>query len=508
MTTILGISASRRSGRWSGGATELVDQIREIASDDDLRAFLKRESLAQLANFKEAGREADGSFSERYAEFKRRFGRRGLSNVDVGIVAALWSALESGADIDFVSLAEYFPPSAAPRRLDELRDRLDRARGILLGSPVYFGDRSSLASDLIQMIHADDRLRGSSRARVAAGIAVGAKRNGGQETTLVYQMLDMVRAGWLAVGNDATTTAQYGGTLCAGDLGTAWSDAYGLATSMGTGRRLARVADLLTTGEQVRLQGRLRVAFWILQDRDDYARRVLERLIAPFRDRIEPSVFTIHEEPVLGCIACDLCPTELGPDSEYRCVVRSGRDFLRREHPRLVDADAIVPVAFEPLVATGVQTRYQRFLERTRYLRRGDYVFSDLLTAPLVFAEVGADTGLPLRMLTSLIRHHTVLSRPMIGHCHEGKILNGDGLRDNWRSFIERAELVTAGRIAVRARSADARRYQPVGYAISAEREREDRALGRREEGGRDRARRAVDEATHRLRPTSDPSRR
>ena len=47
-----------------------------------------------------------------------------------------------------------------------------------------------------------------------------AKRNGGQETTLVYQLIDMINLNMLGVGNDSASTSQYGGTVVAGDVGT------------------------------------------------------------------------------------------------------------------------------------------------------------------------------------------------------------------------------------------------------------------------------------------------
>ena len=50
----------------------------------------------------------------------------------------------------------------------------------------------------------------------------------------------------------------------------------------------------------------------------------------------------------------------------------------------LIDVDAVIPVTYCTTDRAGLQSQYQEFIERTRYLRRGDYVFSDILSAPLV----------------------------------------------------------------------------------------------------------------------------
>ena len=50
-------------------------------------------------------------------------------------------------------------------------------------------------------------------------------------------------------------------------------------------------------------------------------------------------------------------------------------------------------------VRAGLQSQYQEFIERTRYLRRGDYVFSDMLCAPLVLEELGVCDNMQIRMI-------------------------------------------------------------------------------------------------------------
>ena len=275
---ILGLCASLRAGRWADGSAELVQQIRALDSNDALRAFLKEQSLAHFENFVNAGRSDGLPFDEIYANLKKEVGKRGLSNSEVALSAGLWAAHDLGCEIDWVSLVEHFPPSGGPVKLDDLRARIEQADAIMLATPVYFGDRGSLASSLIELFREDPAFADAIREKVAVGVAVGAKRNGGQETTLIYQIVDLLNAGMMCVGNDSETTSQYGGTVLAGDVGTAWKDEYGLNTSMGAGRRIARVAWQMRKGAGTTVDGKLRVGFWILQDRDGYCADQVRKL--------------------------------------------------------------------------------------------------------------------------------------------------------------------------------------------------------------------------------------
>ena len=505
---ILGICASLRSGRWNAGNDELIDQINAIEDEEQLQAFLKEESLAHLANFVAAGRDDGLPFDEIYRNLKREVGRKGLSNSEVGLASALWSAKELGCEIDFVSLVEHFPPSNEHKRIDELKERLRAADGILLATPVYFGDRSSLAHTLIQLIRDDEELATDLEGTVYAGLAVGAKRNGGQETTLIYQIVDMLGLGLLAIGNDSDTTSQYGGTLHAGDVGTAWDDAYGLETSRGTGRRIARVASQLHVAKDIEVDSPLRVGFWVLQERNgfcqDEIRTLLENHANAGGHPIEAHIIDASEASVTRCLACDICPTTVGVDRDYRCIIKKKNDFFRNTHEELLDLDAIIPVAIAPRDRTDLRSMYQQFVERTRYLRRGDYLFTDLLTAPLLFQEIGTNDSLQLRMLTSMMRHHTVLVRPMTGWIHEGEVLLRDQLQSDFERFARESARLTAGRLGVlRDPGSDvsaAVRYNPVGYVLSAEKDKEAETVRLRAEQVADRLARGREAARVRLR--------
>src|ERR1700739_4307048 len=98
-------------------------------------------------------------------------------------------------------------------------------------------------------------------------------------------------------------------------------------------------------------------------------------------------IFDAVSDEVVRCLACEICPTHLGDAQEYRCIVTSPDDFFVKHHRELLDADAILIGAYCPENRATIKSVYQQFMERTRYLRRDNYVFEDLLVAPFVVSD-------------------------------------------------------------------------------------------------------------------------
>jgi multimeric flavodoxin WrbA len=504
---ILGLSASLRNARRGGGNRQLVGDLLGLKTKDELFAYLKQQASIHLTQFVEAGRSQKLPFDELYKNLKKLKGYRGLSNSEIVLAAALWSASQLGAAIDHQSLSEYFPEHGRGQNLDRLKDLVLGADGLLLSGPVYFGDRGSLAQSFTDWVRQDPELVAGLRGKVYGGLAVGAKRNGGQETTLIYQLMDMINIGLLGVGNDSETTSQYGGTGWAGDIGTMPKDEYGLDTSMGTGRRVTRVAAMLQMAAGQTLAGRPRVAFWILQDQGDTALGFVRSLIDSGRFAVVPHVFALADKKIVRCLACDVCPTNVDVDSVYRCIIKSKSDALPALHEELIDVDAIIPVTYCPASRAGLQSQYQEFIERTRYLRRGDYVFSDILCAPLVLEDLGTTDNMQIRMMTSMIRHHTIILKPMTAYWQQGTLLNEAQVHAELDEFVAQARRTTAGRLVTYASRVEHLKYNPVGYVLSAMKDAEDEKMKRRREmieTRMDQARRAV---ARRLVPPETPRR-
>jgi multimeric flavodoxin WrbA len=507
-TRILGIAASLRNARWGVGNRALIDEVLACRTEEELKQYLREQAGLHLNNFIESGRAEGLGFDQIYRNLQKLRGTRGLSNSEAALAAALWAAAQKGAEIAHVSLSEYFPYAEKARNLEELRAHLSWADGLLVSGPVYFGDRGSLAQGLVDLIREDPELKARLENRVYGGIAVGAKRNGGQETTLIYQLLDMVHAGLVGVGNDSDTTAQYGGTAHAGDVGTMPKDDYGLWTSMGAGRRIAHVATLMKLGASRELRAPLRFLVPVLQDKDGRALRFVQELTGELRD-VEFTILDVTGKRIARCIACDICPTHVDVDASYRCIIGPGpRDEMESLHQCFIGQDAVIPVAYSPIDREGLVSVYQTFVERTRYLRRGDYLLGDLLTAPLVLEEIGAHENMSIRMVTSFLRHHTVVTEPMLAVVHQGRVLNQGEIREQFGRFVERARRLTAGRLEGFARDFPPAlsKYNPVGYILSAVKDKEDEKLGARALMVEERRHRQAQDAEARLSHEAEPA--
>lgn len=475
---ILGISASLRNARRGIGNETLIQDILSLKNQEQLNDYLKQEAALHLENFAEAGRKENLPFDQMYTNLKKQKGNKGLSNSEVALTASLWSAKELGVEIDHVSLAEYYTESGN-KNLDELKSKLMEADGYILSTPVYFGDRGSLSQSLIEFIRDDEELRESVKGKVYAGIAVGAKRNGGQETTLIYQLLDALNLDMLGVGNDSETTSQYGGTGVAGDVGKMPEDEYGLGTAMGTGRRIARVVRLLEYAKGLKYNAKPKVQFWILQDKNDTAKKYVESLVSSLKD-LDCRIVDLSDEYIMRCIGCDICPTHIDVDEEYRCIIRNKKDAFLDIHSLFLEADAIIPVVYSPKDRHGIVSNYQKFIERTRYLRRGDYVFSDLMAAPFIIEELGSNENMHIRLMTSMIRHHTIINKPLISYQHNNQILNRDEIENSLQNLSQQIIKAVIGRIQMYSAGIDDLKYNPVGYVLSVVKENEDQKLDKR----------------------------
>ena len=469
---ILGLSASIRSSRAHPETHPLVGGLAGLADSKALTAFLRQCIRADPGPFVEA--HPDLSFDEAYRKYRHASGHRSLSNSEAGLYAALWAAQQAGCDIHHVPLSRHFPTEDETRDLDALLNELRRADAVVLASPVYFGDRGSLADRFLRTVAQRVPIDTQLQDKLFAGIAVGAKRNGGQETTLVFQLMDALELDWLVVGNDTGTTAQYGGTLCAGDLGMAAEDEYGLKTAIGVGKRLTDACRIHRAGKRATLRAPAVTGVWQFQEKQGQVRALLDSVLpkdGPARFQI-PDLF---DGPIHPCIACDLCPTRTGPDEEYRCIIHNRDDVFVRKHRELIEPDILMPVMYAGSDRRDVQDRYQLFMERTRYLRRDAYMYANRMVVPLAFVDLKIRSAPWLRPLVSFIRHNTILHRPILAWMQDDQLLDADSVRNQIAQALRQGNRITAGRLATTGQRAQAGQYHPIGYPLATRRQREDR---------------------------------
>ena len=481
MTKIVGFSASLRNARSFDGAKALIEDIKGIYSQDDFFAYLEKQGNLHLEHYYQAGREKGVPFDQLYQELKKSKGLDGLSNSEVCLAAALWGASTAGAEVDLLPLVHFFPASGGMHDIDILREAVLSADGIIISTPVYFGDRSSLSQRLIDFFRTDSALSECLSGKIYGGVTVGAKRNGGQETSLIYQMHDIMDLGALGVGNNYITTSQYGGTGHAGDIGTMPKDTYGLNTCIGTGRRVANVAEMKILGQGYELKSTVNIGVWILQDKNKELINYLAPICQELSDSAQFEFIDLTDSTILPCMACDICPCRVGKDLDYRCI-RGKNDDMYAFHERLLSCDVIIPAMLSPRNHQGLQSTYQQFLERTRYIRRGDYALSDRLIAPLVMSELGSSENLNIRMITSLIRHHTIMHKPIMGWYQNGALLNTEDIISGLKSTISKGTEQTVSRLASVMHDENLIVYKPIGYVLSACKDESDSSMIHREE--------------------------
>jgi len=158
----------------------------------------------------------------------------------------------------------------------------------------------------------------------------------------------------------------------------------------------------------------------------------------------------------------------------------------------------IVPVMLSVKDSARSVSNYQNFIERTRYLRRGDYTLSNLLIAPFIFEEVGYGENYSSRLITSFVRHNTVISKPITAYLHNRAMLNESDVYDDFEKLITAGNAITAARYAEVSES-DIVKYKPVGYILSVNKEEEDNRLNKREASIKSRYERLLEEGARRL---------
>jgi len=165
--------------------------------------------------------EAAGKVSARFeTELIELAGLKINGNLAAGI------PLEPGEKDDF--------PSLVPKLTDP------NVRGIIIGTPVYFSNMSSLCKAFLDRCIAFYRDDLALSNKVAGVLAVGGSRNGGQEATIQTVQASLFCQEMIIVGN-GRPGARFGGTVWSGIDGGVTKDEYGMNTAKNLGKRVAEV---------------------------------------------------------------------------------------------------------------------------------------------------------------------------------------------------------------------------------------------------------------------------
>ncbi|NOR85951.1 flavodoxin family protein [archaeon] len=121
---------------------------------------------------------------------------------------------------------------------NKISEKIKDADGIIMSSPVYFGGVSAQLKafmDRTRHLRREDALTD----KITGAIAVGASRNGGQETTIQQIHNFFLIHGAIIVGDEKTR--HYGGTGQASKLEDIKNDNHAIETSKNLGAHIAKV---------------------------------------------------------------------------------------------------------------------------------------------------------------------------------------------------------------------------------------------------------------------------
>lgn len=338
-----------------------------------------------------------------------------VSNSEALLLAAMWGAKQEGADVEL-----YYPNES-----DDIPD----FDGFVMATPVYFGDRSS---GLHKFIRSNTHFIGK-----AAGIvSSGAKRNGGQETTNIYALYDCLSKGALITGN-GPPTAQYGGTGWAGNKTAIVNDDFGIKTSYGTGRQVAKLTRVALSDPSME---RPKIVF---------VKVTKDQILFPYEelfDWADYEIFDISNKNIKRCIACPVCPNGKLDDT-YTCIIRN--DDMREIQEKIHKADCLI------FVSGTDDTQFQVFIERTRFIRRNHFELAER-----VYSSISATNSvtniLPLRVMTNMLRQN-MFGLPFF------REINGVSNITPF-NYAQQINLYTRKSMTVRKDSGVDFEYTPVGY--------------------------------------------
>lgn len=336
----------------------------------------------------------------------------------------------------------------------ELKEQIDSSAGVVLATPVYFGDRSSVANKILQLSGIHNLLKD----KLFGAVSVGAKRNGGQETAIIYSLYEALNQNAMVVGN-GPPTSQYGGTGVGGKRGTVINDSWGLETAFGTGRRISQVSRIVNNGNTKEVVDPVKIL--VLATMDDtkqslysYLSKFLEEVNQKVAD-VEFQLVNVLDKTIHRCLGCEECPGSglLEPgetprrDHHARCIISDKDDDMLEIHEQMLQADGIVIAGINVSHHEELVYRYQVLMERTRYIRRDHFELTNKLMTSFTLSQVGAKINAlhGLKTVTSYIRHNLILHKPVEAYFFEGKILH-DGM-DDFLHFVEYSKIIKAGKI-------------------------------------------------------------
>ena len=353
MSLILGVP-----GSWRSKLThEFMNAIKQINSSEDFLLHLKK----SIRN-------------------------KDLSNSDACLLAALYEANINGHDIDII-ISRYDDRDES--------DKVKQADGILLSTPVYFGIASCIIEKFIKSYDIHDK--------IVAVTSVGAKRNGGQETTNIFTLYSSLQKGAYVIGN-GPESSQFGGTAWAGDFGAVSEDNFGIETSLGIGKNMSNFIDVLSTPNVNSNNLNVLVLHDTTQEKIKSFINWLQYI--HIKNSLNITYLTPSNYNINHCLACSICPPKYTKGKSYRCIQQDDFNLI---HEEIVNSDIIIN--FDNIMDPYT---YYKFMERWRWIRRDDFRIAYKPT--FTFLSNYPESSSSIKNLIYFVRHNMITFPPINGY--------------------------------------------------------------------------------------------
>jgi multimeric flavodoxin WrbA len=399
---------------------------------------------------------------------------RAISNSDILAGAVSLAMKLEGATADFFPLIKLFPKreqkisygnneqereiaakdtlALNEQHFIDLKNKINNATGIVLVTPVYFGDRSSVANKLLQLSGIHNLIED----KVFGAVSVGAKRNGGQETTIIYSLFEALNQNAMIVGN-GPPTSQYGGTGVGGRKGTVIDDLWGLETAYGTGARVTQVSKLLEAGKKTTFKGPVEILVLVtMDDTSQSLYKYMQQFLSRAEKRLSNTKFklvNVLDKTIHRCIGCEKCPAkgllDVGETpciaNHAHCIISEPDDAMENIHEQMLQANGIIIAGLNVKHHDQLVYRYQALMERTRYIRRNHFELTNKLMTSFSLTQVGAKINSlhAMKTVTSYIRHNSIMHKPIESYIVDNAIIE-EGIEDLIH-FVKYAEIFRAG---------------------------------------------------------------
>jgi multimeric flavodoxin WrbA len=149
-----------------------------------------------------------------------------LADLSIPVAPVVGQALAAGQSDDFPAIQQKLSNPAVA--------------GILVGTPVYFANMTSLCKAFLERCGAFRKAGFALGGKVAGVLAVGGVRSGGQELTIQSVQAALLCQEMVVVG-DGRPTAHFGATLWNQQDKGIEDDEFGLGTACNLGRHVAQV---------------------------------------------------------------------------------------------------------------------------------------------------------------------------------------------------------------------------------------------------------------------------